>query len=113
MRTEFTRSRAIRDHDSNRLWANQQAAGPNPLILCVCFSREYKSVILLFRLLLDYPIYFIFSLYNHFNHLTSLETFTVQSSIYQRRLFYLRTKQILTTLTTFPPNHLKERRREG
>jgi hypothetical protein len=33
LRTAPTRSLAIRDHDSNRLWANQHAAGPNPLIL--------------------------------------------------------------------------------
>lgn len=29
-RTAPTRSLAIRDHDSSRLWANQQAAGPRP-----------------------------------------------------------------------------------
>lgn len=31
-RTAPTRSLAIRDHDSIRLWASQQAAGPRPLI---------------------------------------------------------------------------------
>lgn len=31
--TPPTRSLARRDHDSNRLWASQQAAGPRPLIL--------------------------------------------------------------------------------
>ena len=39
LRTAPTRSLAIRDQDSNRLWANQQAAGPNPLI----FSHELIS----------------------------------------------------------------------
>lgn len=33
LRTAPTRSFANRDHDSIRLWANQQAAGPSPLIL--------------------------------------------------------------------------------
>lgn len=32
-RTAPTRSLAIRDHDSSRLCASQQAAGPKPLIL--------------------------------------------------------------------------------
>lgn len=33
-RTAPTRSLAIRDQDSMRLWASQQAAGPRPLIFC-------------------------------------------------------------------------------
>lgn len=34
LRTAPTRSLAMRDQDSMRLWASQQAAGPKPLIIC-------------------------------------------------------------------------------
>lgn len=41
-RTAPTRSFASRDHDSIRLWANQQAAGPNPLIVNVSSEQRLR-----------------------------------------------------------------------
>jgi len=46
-RTAPTRSLAIRDQDSRRLWASQQAAGPKPLIFCILnflFTRAHSLV---------------------------------------------------------------------
>lgn len=41
LRTAPTRSLAIRDHDSIRLWASQHAAGPKPLIICENILANY------------------------------------------------------------------------
>ena len=48
-RTAPTRSLAMRDHDSMRLWASQQAAGPRPLIFSLKLDVILAKSIYIFR----------------------------------------------------------------
>lgn len=93
LRTAPTRSFAKRDHDSIRLCANQQAAGPSPLIF-VCHSCSFRSFEILRSSLRPAPIVRRISRMNISNFLNPAQIVLLNVWKPSKMFVYLQTKKV-------------------